>query len=246
MQPAPSFFHRWIFFCLLALVVWLAGCTTVPTSPVPGDSAALNQALTDQDCKAAVAVLETWPPPVPADARLETAFLCLISDQPLLAFEHSGHFIRAFPTHPDLDYGFYLRAMARYGSWKALQEGTLVPPDQDRALAREAFILFRELVQRFPDSRYRDEVAGYLMDLREGLAAVEVRQARTLLAQGDARQALARAEYVREHFGTTQTLADALAVMVDAHQALGHDEAAARARHWLEVRFPDRAGQQSP
>ncbi|MCG5500147.1 outer membrane protein assembly factor BamD, partial [Ectothiorhodospira lacustris] len=209
---------------------------------------ALTRALADRDCPAARDAVEGLARHgqaggVTAQARLETAFLCLVSDAPVPAFEQSHRFIQDFPSHPDLDYGFYLRAMARYGSWKALHAEGAPAPDarQDTALAREAFILFRELVQRFPDSRYRDEVAGYLMDLREGMAAAEVRQARLQLAQGNARQALARAEYVHEHFATTQALADALSLMVEAHRILGHDDAADRARRRLEIRFPDRA-----
>lgn len=242
MHPAFSL-HRHVLSSLVLATLWLTGCATVPLDPSPQPRAALSQALMDRDCMAAADALAAWvdAEPPPADARLETAFLCLVSDMPDSAYEQSRRFIQAFPAHPDLDYGFYLRAMARYGSWKALHaEGEMPPePRQDIALARESFILFRELVQRFPDSRYRDEVAAYLMALREGMAAAEIRQARSQLAQGNPRQALARAEYVREHFGGTQALAGALAVMVEAHEALGQSDAAGRARRQLEIRFPD-------
>ncbi|WP_338081467.1 outer membrane protein assembly factor BamD [Ectothiorhodospira shaposhnikovii] len=232
---------------LLVSIVMLSGCASLPAGPDPdGDRRALQRALAGQDCAAAQEAVDGLarhdsPGDGVARARLETAFLCLVSDMPDSAYEQSRRFIQAFPAHPDLDYGFYLRAMARYGSWKALHaEGEMPPePRQDIALARESFILFRELVQRFPDSRYRDEVAAYLMALREGMAAAEIRQARSQLAQGNPRQALARAEYVREHFGGTQALAGALAVMVEAHEALGQSDAAGRARRQLEIRFPD-------
>ncbi|MBK1672116.1 hypothetical protein CKO35_02130 [Ectothiorhodospira shaposhnikovii] len=232
-----------VLLLLVVLAPWLSGCATTPVDSAPKVHVALNQALDARDCPAAVNALEAWERsnPVPAQARLETAFLCLVSDAPNPAFEQSLRFIQAFPSHPDLDYGFYLRAMARYGSWKALHSDGAVPePRRDIALARESFILFRELVQRFPDTRYRDEVAIHLMALREGMAAAEILQARAQLDQGNPRQALARAEYVREHFGSTQALADALAVMVEAHRALGQSDAADRARRQLEVRFPDR------
>ncbi|MCG5494351.1 outer membrane protein assembly factor BamD [Ectothiorhodospira variabilis] len=235
-----------LFLPLVALLVMslvLTGCASVPRGePGEVDYSPLERALNEQDCEAANQALEGLADhqaaraAVMADARLEVAYLCLSDGAFDAAWEQSMAFLRAFGDHPHADYGYYLAGLSRFAAWQALHEGGQVPdPDQDSAAAREAFALFRDLVRQFPESGYRDEVAPHLMELREGLAQAELRIARARFEQGDHQQAMARAEYVNEHFRATRAQGQALLLMADVLEARGDEAGADRLRR----RAPD-------
>jgi outer membrane protein assembly factor BamD len=223
---------------LLMMSLVLAGCASLPgDEPGEVDDSPLKRALNEQDCEAATQAMDRLAPQqgaqaaVMAEARLEVAYLCLSDGALDAAWEQSVAFLREFAGHPHADYGYYLAGLSRFAAWQALHEGEQVPdPDQDSAAAREAFALFRDLVRQFPDSAYRDEVIPHLVALREGLAHAELRMAQARFEQGDHRQALARAEYVNEHFPNTQAQGRALLLMAQVRETLGDEDEAVRIR----------------
>ena len=69
-------------------------------------------------------------------------------------------FIRTYPTHPNVDYAYYLKGLINYEDNLGFLERMMPKPRQGpRPVHRrdESFMDFGELLRRFPDSRY---VAG--------------------------------------------------------------------------------------
>lgn len=236
---------RYTAFAVFPMGIWMmSGCATAPSAPesVP-EGPDLQAAVAAADCagaRAAVARLDGAGTSAAAvlEGRLQAAYVCLHAGHPEAAFEESRGFLQAAPRHAHADYARYLAAVARFAQWEALHAGEEPPqPDRDARAAREAFMLFRDLVRGYPDSPYREEAVPYLLRLRQGLAEAELRAAR---AAGDPEEALARARYVEKHYGDTPVAQKALALRVRIHEARG-EEARARALRRRLDRLPVKA-----
>ena len=86
----------------------------------------------------------------------------------------------------------------------------------DPAYAREAFKYFSTLVQRFPDSKYRNNALQRMDELRNEMARYELQAVKAKLAQGDKEGALKRAKYISEQYSNTPAATEALDLVADA------------------------------
>src|SRR5699024_6441096 len=85
-------------------------------------------------------------------------------------------FIRTYPTHPNVDYAWYLKGLVNYdqamGFLRRMFPGQVV--DRDQTKARQAFMEFQELVRRFPESRYVADARQRMVFLRNIMAEQDV------------------------------------------------------------------------
>lgn len=223
----PTLFgDRWyaplVGTCLSLL---LAGCAT-SGAPVPDERsarAALAEAVARDDCIGADEATATLArhfssAATTTRARLQTARTCIAADEPGRARHHTEALVSGDAAFAQRDYAHYLHAIAGRGVWKQRHRTATSRVEllADVEVAREAVEDFAVLVARFPESRYRDEVLPYLMELHEGLARSELRIARLDLEQGEYERAAARAEYVAEYYPRTGSVADARSVEEEA------------------------------
>jgi len=207
----------------LALV--LGGCATNGT-PVPDERsayAAITEAIERGDCAGADAAVETAERHFPSgalltSARLQTAYTCIRVEDPQRARRQTEALVSGDASFTQQDYAHYLHAVAGYGIWKQNHRGATSRPEllENVEKARETVEEFAFFVQRFPDSRYRDEALPYLVDLHEGLARSELAIARLDLERGEYERAAARAEYVAEHFAETNSVSGARSLQQEA------------------------------
>jgi outer membrane protein assembly factor BamD len=213
---------RWAHvFSATSLLLLLNGCATNGT-PAPDEHAAyaaFSEAVERGDCARADAALETLHrevsgDPLLASARLQTADICIRADEPQRARRQTAALVSGDASFTQRDYVQYLHAVAGYGIWKQNHRAASARPEllADVAMAREAVEDFAVLVREFPDSRHREEVLWYLVDLHEGLARSELAVAQLDLDRGEYQRAAARAGYVMEHFGETASVSDARAL----------------------------------
>ncbi len=235
---------RATLFTLMVAAV-LAGCA-MPGDRVPDNDAAAYREVADavarNDCAAARRAVEAMKSRHPdsrrlPDAYLESGYVCLGTGDLEAAEVLVEDFLERFPSHPSEDYGHYLSALAAYARWRAL------PPEAPGAhsadQAREAFGRFRLLLTAHPDTAYGSDVRPLLMELREGLARVELTAIRNDL---DARRhdaVVPRARYLLTHYGNTESAPYAMAALVSAHRALGESAQARRLLQQLESDWPD-------
>ncbi|MBS0003422.1 MAG: outer membrane protein assembly factor BamD [Thioalkalivibrio sp.] len=185
--------------------------------------AALADAVAREDCIGADAAMATLArhfsgAATTTRARLQAARTCIAADEPGRARHHTEVLVSGDAAFAQRDYAHYLHAIAGHGVWKQRHRTASSTPEllADVEAAREVVEDFAVLVARFPESRYRDEVLPYLVELHEGLARSELRIARLDLEQGEYERAAARAEYVAEYYSRTGSVEDARSVEEEA------------------------------
>ncbi len=177
-------------------------------------------------------------------AQLDMAYALHRARRPEAAITTLDRFIRTYPTHPNVDYAWYLKGLVHYdqamGMLRRLFPGQIV--DRDQESARRAFMDFQELTQRFPESRYVADARQRMVFLRNVMAEAEVRIGEYYFRRGAYIAAVNRSQYVIENFPGAPANADALALMKRAFERLELDELSADTRAVLELNFGDASG----
>src|SRR5205085_7969990 len=95
-------------------------------------------------------------------------------------------FIKLHPNHANIDYALYLKALVNFkedlGPFAKIVRQDLA--DRDPKAARESFEGFKELVTRFPESRYAADSRERMAYLVEALARHEITVAKYYLSRG--------------------------------------------------------------
>jgi outer membrane protein assembly factor BamD len=118
------------------------------------------------------------------------------------------HFLKGLALFND-DLGLFGRRLGRD------------PSSRDPKAMREAFDAFKELVIRFPNSRYAQEATARMNYLVNALAQSEVNVARYYLARGAYLAAIQRAQAALRDYVGAPASEEALAILVRAYDALG-------------------------
>jgi hypothetical protein len=119
-------------------------------------------------------------------AMLELAYSQWKDVEPLPAVATLDRFLKLYPTHPSADYAWYLRGLINFNHDLGFL-GFLSRQDvaeRDPRSARESFDSFRELVTRFPESRYAPDAAARMKFIVNMLASNEIHVARFYLRKG--------------------------------------------------------------
>jgi outer membrane protein assembly factor BamD len=228
----------------LLLAALLAGCAT-PGAREPHTEErayrAVTEAVAREDCPAARDATREMEAAYPdsrrlPDAYLEASYVCLRMGEFEAAEMLAVSFLERFPGHPAEDYGRYLNALTAYAHWRSLPPGT--PVARSAAEARKAFARFRVLMINHPDTGYAPDVRPILVDLREGLAKIELDAIRGDLTAQRHAAVIPRARYLLTYYRQTESAPYALAALVSAHRAQGDTAAANRTLQQLESDWP--------
>ena len=174
-------------------------------------------------------------------SMLDLSYAYFKAHEPQNALSSLNRFIRTYPTHPNVDYAFYLKGLVNYEENLGLLE-RLMPDrvrDRDQSQARDAFVDFSELIRRFPDSRYVADARQRMVFLRNNLAAYEVDVANYYMRRKAYVAAANRARYALENYPRTPETAEALVVLHQAYTELSLPELAAGTMTVLELNYPD-------
>lgn len=174
-------------------------------------------------------------------AQLETIYAYYKSGEPASAVAAADRFIKLHPRHPSVDYAFYLRGLATFDQGQGPLT-KMFPQDRakrDPASLRESFNYFKELVTRYPDSRYTADAIKRMKELRNTLARHELKVADYYMRRGSFLAAVNRAKYVLENYQRSSAIPDALVLMVKAYRQMGLEDLANDALRVLEKNHPD-------
>ncbi len=173
-------------------------------------------------------------------AQLEIIYAYFKSAQPEAARSAADRFIRLHPTHPNVDYAYYLKGMVSFEQDKNFLSNIIPmdPSTRDPGSARESFNDFSQLIRRFPNSEYAPDAQQKMKYLRNLLAASEIHVARYYIRRGAYVAAANRGRHVFENFQESVAVPDALAVMVEAYQLLELFELADQALLVLSSNYP--------
>lgn len=179
--------------------------------------------------------------PFTEQAELELGFAQYKAGDAEEALSTTNRFIRQYPTHPHIDYAYYLRGLINFNREYGVLE-RYVQTDatrRDLANARQSFQDFGELIQRFPNSRYAVDSRQRMIHLRNGLAQAELNVASYYLRRKAYIAAQTRAKYLVETYPQTPQTGDALAIMAESYRQLGQDKLAEDTLSVLRLNFPD-------
>jgi outer membrane protein assembly factor BamD len=174
-------------------------------------------------------------------SMLDLAYAYFKSGQPEGALSTLDRFIRTYPAHPNVDYAFYLKGLVNYEENLGFLE-RMMPQrirDRDQTASLEAFADFKELLRRFPDSRFAGDARQRMVFLRNNLAAYEVAVAEYYMRREAFVAVTNRSRYVLENYPGTPQNADALMLLHQAYTELSMPELADDAWAVLQLNYPD-------
>ena len=173
-------------------------------------------------------------------AQLEIAYAYWKASEPASALAAAERFIKLHPNSPAVDYALYLKGLINFNADLGLfaSFGGQDLTERDPKAARDAFDNFKELVTRFPDSKYASDSTLRMNYLVNALASHEVHVARYYLRRGAPLAAVNRAQFAVRSYPNAPATEEALAVMVVGYEDLNQPELKADAERVLLKNFP--------
>ncbi len=238
------------FAALLALLA--TGCSLF--SEVKDETAGWNaekmyrkghEALVEGDYNRAVKLFETLEGRYPygrhaQQAIIEGAYAQYKLGEPALAIAAADRFIKLHPDHPSVDYMYYLKGLANFnedlGFLGAIADQDM--SERDPKSARESYATFRELVTKFPESRYARDAQVRMAYLVNSLAAHEVHAARYYFNRQAFVAAANRAQYALTAYAQTPATEEALVILARSYDALKLDALRDDTRRIIAANFP--------
>ena len=158
-----------------------------------------------------------------AQAQMEIAYAHYKAQDQAEALAAVERFIKLHPNHPQVDYMYYLRGLINFND----QIGFLSfiysqdPTERDPKATREAFAAFKELVDKFPNSKYAADSIERMNYLINAMAQYEVHVANYYYRRGAYLAALNRAQSAVTQFSQATAREEALFIMIRCYDKLG-------------------------
>ena len=184
--------------------------------------------MEDENYEQAAKLLETLQARYPygryaQQALMEIAYANYKQNEPEAALSAADRFIKQFPNAPNLDYIYYLKGMINFndnaGFFSRLTHQD--PAERDPQTLRDSFDNFRDLITRFPNSRFTEDAKLRMQFLINTLSRSDISIASYYLRRGAYIAAISRANNVLQEFPQTRQTRDALQIMILAYNAMG-------------------------
>jgi outer membrane protein assembly factor BamD len=139
-------------------------------------------------------------------------------------------FIQLHPSHKDIAYAYYLRALSFYEQIEDIK--------REQRGTEEAMTALQEVITRFPDSAYARDAKLKIDLCRDHLAGKEVAIGLFYEKQHLYAAAVTRYQHVVDDYQTTNHAAEALERLVEVYLALGLPEQAVKTAAVLGYNYP--------
>jgi outer membrane protein assembly factor BamD len=173
-------------------------------------------------------------------AQLELIYTHWKDSDPTQALAAADRFIKLHPNHQAMDYVLYLKGLINFNDNRGFfaNLGGQDLTERDPRAARDSFDSFKELVTRFPESRYAKDSTDRMNYLVNALAQYEVHVARYYLRRGAPLAAVNRAQFAVRTYQSAPAIEEALAIMVVGYEDLGLQDLKTDAQRVLDKNFP--------
>ena len=240
-------------FTVLSILLFIAGCSGITDDPTKDWSPEklykeAKEKVADGDYETGIKYFESLEARYPygrysEQAQLEIAYAYYKYEDPALAIAAADRFIRLHPTHPNVDYAYYLKGLVNFHGEKGFANWLLGAKDdlsdRDPKGARDSYDAFREVVERFPNSRYAEDSRQRLAYLFEAQARYETQVARFYYERKSYVAAINRSQYALATYPRTPSTEDALGIMALSYKAMGIDDLMKDALRVLTGNFPN-------
>jgi len=229
----------------------LAGCATEKKDPTAGWSpnriySEAKDELNANNFDKAVGLYEKLEgraagTPLAQQAQVEKAYAHYKADEPAQAIATLDRFMKLHPASPAYDYALYLKGLVNFndnlGVLSFLTRQDL--SERDQKAAKESFESFKELVTRFPDSKYTPDAASRMTYIVNALAQYEVHVARHYFTRGAYVAAANRAQAAITEYQNVPAAEEALSILARSYDALNLPALAEDARRVLKSNYPN-------
>ncbi len=231
----------------------LAGCATETKDPTAGWSPNRIYSEAQDELKAsnfdkAVTLFEKLEgraagTPLAQQAQVEKAYAHYKAGEPAQAIAALDRFMKLHPASPAYDYALYLKGLVNFndnlGLFSFVTRQDL--SERDQKAAKESFEAFKELVTRFPDSKYTPDAAARMTYIVNALAQYEVHVARYYFTRGAYVAAANRAQAALTEYPNVPASEEALVILARSYEALNLKPLADDARRVLQANYPANA-----
>lgn len=225
---------------LLTAVLWLAlgtalpGCSTHGKTREPEHVTApslyhdARKSLDDNDYESAVKQYEALTSRFPfsnetRQARLDLICVYYRKGEKESATDAAEQFLRENPTHPRVDYAWYMKGLIDYEDTPWAIERWLGVDTAKRppAALNSAITAFTTVIKQYPKSEYAYDSQLRLIYLRNRLAEYEINVARYYLRRGAYVAAADRSLHMIEQYDGAPAVKDGLDIMIESYRKLG-------------------------
>ena len=179
--------------------------------------------------------------PLAQQAQLERAYAQYKNGDQAAAMATLDRFMKLHPASPALDYALYLKGIVNFndnlGMFAFLSRQDL--SERDQKAAKESFESFRELVTRFPDSKYTPDARARMTYIVNSLAQYEVHVAHYYFTRGAYVAAVNRAQAAIADYRDVPAIEEALYILVRSYEALNMPKLRDDAKRVLEKSYPN-------
>lgn len=175
-------------------------------------------------------------------AQMETAYAYYKKADAAAAIAAADRFIKLHPHHPNVDYLYYLKGLATFNERGIVEKLTAQQiSDRDPKALRDSFASFKELITRFPESKYAKDAALRMAYLVNTLAEHEMHVARYYMKRQAYVAALNRCKYVLENYPESPSVEEALVVSISAYDLLEMQDLKEDTLRVLKTNYPNSA-----
>jgi outer membrane protein assembly factor BamD len=238
---------------LAASLALVSGCSSLDSSKddTVGWSAQrlygeAKDAQASRDWQKAIKLLEKLEARYPygryaQQAQLEVAYCQYKDGERAAAIAAADRFIKLYPNHPNVDYAWYLKGLINFNELQGMLSWLTTPDmsDRDPKASREGFLAFKEVVTRYPESRYAEDAAARMRFLVNALANNEVHVARYYMKRGAYVAAANRAQYAIAHYPQAPAVEEAMVILMRAYGSLGMTDLRDSTERVLMKNFPN-------
>ena len=249
----PRVAGRGVWLVALFLALAVGGCSWLPD--MKDETANWNaeklyneahDAMTSGNYTRATKLYETLEARFPygryaQQAILESAYANYRAGEAAASGAASDRFIRTYPNHPSVDYAYYLKGLVNFredqGILGYVYEADL--SEREPKAMRESFDAFKELVNKFPQSKYTPDAESRMKYLINALAVYEVKVGRYYYNRGAYVAAVNRAQLALQNYPRTPANEDALELLVKSYDRLGLVQLRDDSARVLKSTFPN-------
>ncbi len=175
-------------------------------------------------------------------AQLEIAYAYYKQNEAESAISAADRFIKQYPNNPHVDYAYYLKGLANFHGEIGLLGLLGDPTERDPRAALDSFAAFKDLVARFPGSKYAPDARFRMQYLINALSKYEIHVASYYQRRGAHIAAVNRAREVLTRYPNSPATRDALLILVNSYDAMGMKELRDDTQRVLDMNFPRGTG----
>jgi len=172
-------------------------------------------------------------------ARLNLAYAYYKFGQKELSTSTVNQFITLYPSHPLMDYAYYLKGLNLYQERGIVNKLTLQDiSDRDINDLKKAFDAFSEVVNKFPNSKYSQDSTDRMTYLMNKIAEYDLHVARYYMKRKAFIAAINRAKNVYTNYPESIHLEEALVIQYIAYKELKLTDLEISTKKIIDLNYP--------